>query len=52
MRIIEDYRSESKILSYTFDNASVNNHVIDKPCRVLNPDLWFSISCFLCVSRL
>ena len=48
MLIIKEYKCESKIRSFTFDNASVNKVVIDKLHRVLQPDFGgylFHIRC-------
>ena len=48
MLIIKEYKCESKIRSFTFDNASVNKVVIDKLYRVLQPDFGgylFHIRC-------
>ena len=48
MLIIREYKCESKIRSFTFDNASVNKVVIDKLHRILQPDFGgylFHIRC-------
>lgn len=38
MIIIKKYRCETKIRSFTFDNASINKLVVDQLCRILNPN--------------
>lgn len=48
MNIIREYKCESKIRSFTFDNANVNKSVIDKLHRVLQPNFGgylFHIRC-------
>lgn len=48
MNIIREYKYESKIRSFTFDNANVNKSVIEKLQRVLQPkfgDYLFHIRC-------
>lgn len=51
MNIINEYHWETKIHSFTFDNASINKLVVDKLCLILNHnfgDFFFFHFHFFC----
>lgn len=52
MNIIKEYLCESKIHSFMFDNASVNNVVIDKLYRVLQSNFGGYLFHIRCVSHI
>lgn len=51
-QIFRDYNCESKIRSFTFNNASVNKLVVDKLCKVLSHDFGDVLFHVYCVTFL
>lgn len=52
INIVREYRCESKIRSFTFDNATVNKVVINKLCRVLKLDFGGYVFHIRCVCHI
>lgn len=52
MQIIKEYRCESKIRSFMFDNTSVNKYVINKLRTALNLDFGYFLFHVHCLFNL